>query len=146
MDNFDFGYVCSIIDAHATFAINYNKVNEIRGTYDPTIQICIKSDYGMNKVSNYLKEKQIPHSIKSYTTYRLLVITSIYTINEFIRVFGNKIQSTERYEVLKEFVFLRVSKNMVSLKSRYGDEEVSLWRKMRMLGKKSEFLKAERIS
>lgn len=145
LTEFEIGYAVCAIDLQASYCIHYNKVNEIRGTYDPTIQICVKNKLVFDHVSRCLKLLEIAHSVKTYTSYRLIVITSIYTINRFFEQIGSHLHSTPRMEILKEFVELRVSKNLTNAKSRYGDEEVALWRKMKMLGKKTEFVKAERI-
>lgn len=144
--SYDLGYLMAVLDNYASYYIVYNKVNDIRGTYDPSVQICIKRDHVLKKTSALLKLMQIPHSIKHYKSYALVVITSIYTINDFLKQINPYIDKTERYKILEEFVLLRVSKNMGNLKSRYGDEELALWRKMKMLGKKTEFVKAERVS
>lgn len=143
---FDLGYLSAVMDNYASYHIAYNKVNDLRGTYDPSIQICIKRQQVLSKVSNYLRVLEVPHSIKTYTSYSLVVITSIYTIHDFLKQIQDYIDKTDRYLILEEFVLLRVSKNMGNKKSRYGEEELHLWRKMRMLGKKSDFVKAERIS
>lgn len=131
MTNTTLSYLEAVLDCNGGFYIVSNKSTKgNRVTLDCVIQITGSNEL-LNLVSSLLLKGEVPHTIKEYRSYKIIIITGIYTISDFI--FSMDLLNTKNVKIFKHFVALRIDRLKENKKARYEAEEFRLFNEMRAL-------------